>query len=1668
MNDNAPRSICLAILMIASIAVPLFDAHSEPPELRDTPVKMEGTINGGSCTGHDACRGTDAGNTYATAINLTNDFDWDGTNETNVYFGSHSAATGYSSTSDNNNDFFIVDAPPGYGVTATVTWNHTGGGTYDNYAYRLHIGPTGMVGWSYNPSSSYGGSWGYCYYSTTGELSMSTEVGEVTTTNPPYCYFTTSSYDNYVTWPHDLAGDPMMIGVNCYYCYYATTVDDYQLEVSVWPGDAGLPGDQVQPLTGAPILEMGGGYYWGTGGSPSGTSWSSISDTFTLSAGQEVGLDYECDYWCPMETAVSLTAPNGTSYSWGVGSLASYSSGNLGSYSGAGTWTLGATDSWGDGGILLTVAESLGSFTGLLSADAFNPEDKASGNVGTSDTSDIWAMSIPDGYAANITLDWDANADLDIYIYQNADLTGLLAYSWYDQPEYIDLGGSVTNTTVFIKVEYWYWGSTDPAAGYLLWMQVTPSVDPPCWSQNDGGSGDDAGDTTADATNVSSSAMEGTLTGMVCDGYDEYDYYLLDVPAYYGVWARLDWGADDGGGGSIYGYNHLWFYMYTSSGSYIGGSTSTYRNPHALATNESYTWNYQLSSPSQVVIMVRQYDSAEDWELNYTVQYSMFNQSQEPAQSSSPNDAGSGQDGGDSTTGADALVIQPMNQTFTGWAHDYWDRYDYYKVYMPQNYALQLNMTFPVQDWYYLGIYYPSATGYLYSACYVSYSSVQGFLSCSIDYAYGGQDVYIRVYQQTGGGDYSIDMTMITPDNEPGAPHNDCGSGVDASDNIYSNPGGNTWLNDSTQIDANGDANDTAGICTGWLDENWDTHDYYNILVPPGKYLSMNVSWPTDGQYVYTYMYKCQIQTLPCGYPSNPAYYVSQQYSNTGSTAGISGLWVTQGGWLTLGIYTYGASMITYTLDLQFRPLSELAGGVQDDAGSGADAGAGPSDAVHVDNYNNWTANNTLEFAGWNHGDVDTTDRYTFDVPANYGYEVCVSHEGTQYYNSGYNVWIILDIFGTGTGNIAYGQPIYSSATICWNSSTTGGYYGDALNMIGVRNWAGYATGNEGQDYNVTISFFSLDADGDGWYDSMENLCGTDPYDNTSVPQDTDADGICDLLDTDTDGDGVIDSEDAFPEDANESTDSDGDGIGDNSDWDLDNDGWNNTDEVDCLTDPMDGSDFPADFDNDSICDVIDSDDDNDGYFDNDDRFPYNASEWADNDMDGVGDNADDDDDNDGYTDEVEIECMSSPIDVTDTPVDSDLDGICDAIDSDVDGDGWDNDVDAFPTDPEEWADFDGDGIGDNADTDDDNDLVLDVNDAFPYDPYETVDTDGDGVGDNGDLNDDGDAWTDAEEAACGSDPLDADSVPDDYDGDGLCDKVDTDDDGDGTPDTDDAFPFDATEYADFDGDGIGDFSDTDDDNDGWLDSEEPNCGTDPMDTFSVPDDNDRDHQCDIVDPDDDNDGTLDVDDDFPMNPAEQNDLDGDGYGDNSDNDDDGDGWLDVTEAICAASGGYGDSMNANVMPRDNDPGMDATSGADEIWGTDDDTGTVGDGVCDAIDPDWDNDGFPNPADAENPVCTDLLCEDFFPYDPGEWHDANGDGLGDNANELTFMDDFQAEPAPFIAAAIAIIAMIALVRRGMGSEDEDDFDEDADYTEEFLDDDEIDEAIDEAFDEDED
>merc|ERR1711939_542967 len=103
------------------------------------------------------------------------------------------------------------------------------------------------------------------------------------------------------------------------------------------------------------------------------------------------------------------------------------------------------------------------------------------------------------------------------------------------------------------------------------------------------------------------------------------------------------------------------------------------------------------------------------------------------------------------------------------------------------------------------------------------------------------------------------------------------------------------------------------------------------------------------------------------------------------------------------------------------------------------------------------------------------------------------------------------------------------------------------------------------------------------------------------------------------------------------------------------------------------------------------------------------------------------------------------------------------------------------------------------------------------------------------DTDDDGDGYTDDDEIAAGSDPLDAASVPGDNDGDGISDATDPDDDNDGVNDDEDAFPFDETEWTDTDGDGIGNNADSDDDGDGYSDEDELAAGSDPLDPTSLP-----------------------------------------------------------------------------------------------------------------------------------------------------------------------------------------------------------------------------------------
>ena len=406
-------------------------------------------------------------------------------------------------------------------------------------------------------------------------------------------------------------------------------------------------------------------------------------------------------------------------------------------------------------------------------------------------------------------------------------------------------------------------------------------------------------------------------------------------------------------------------------------------------------------------------------------------------------------------------------------------------------------------------------------------------------------------------------------------------------------------------------------------------------------------------------------------------------------------------------------------------------------------------------------------------------------------------------------------------------------------------------------------------------------------------------------------------------------------------------------DTDDDNDGWSDVDENSCGTDPLDSNDIPSDSNGNGVCDAIegddfdgdgipndsDPDDDNDGYDDDYDAFPLDPTEWDDADGDGIGSNADTDDDGDGWSDLEEADCLTDASSAFSVPEDYDGDWVCDIVDVDDDNDGVDDDYDCAPYDA--------------------SISLLDCNGVCGG--SSSLDACGVCDGDNSACADcagvpNGDSVIDAC-GVCTNDPS----------------SCGIDSDEDGVDDDDDAFPDDSTEWADTDGDGVGDNADTDDDDDGWSDQDESVCGSQLLDSGSVPADSDADGECDALDPDDDDDGVVDSDDAFPSNPTEWADTDGDGIGNNADGDDDGDGWGDPTESDCGS-----DPMDGEVSPKDID----------------------GDGACNIQDPDDDGDGVADENDA-------------FPLDNAEWLDTDGDGLGDNSDQDDdgdqFVDEYESE-----------------------------------------------------------
>ena len=187
-------------------------------------------------------------------------------------------------------------------------------------------------------------------------------------------------------------------------------------------------------------------------------------------------------------------------------------------------------------------------------------------------------------------------------------------------------------------------------------------------------------------------------------------------------------------------------------------------------------------------------------------------------------------------------------------------------------------------------------------------------------------------------------------------------------------------------------------------------------------------------------------------------------------------------------------------------------------------------------------------------------------------------------------------------GEVTHSNSNSRSWSVTWTAPANGS--GNVTFSLAV-NFVNGNGGTAGDDWATNSWIISEqvtsngDSDGDGWSDADEASCGTESSDNTSLPTDTDSDGICDPVDTDDDGDGWSDTDEAScGTESNNSTsiptDTDLDGICDPVDTDDDGDGWSDTDEASCNTDSLNSSSIPNDTDSDGICDLVDTDDDGD------------------------------------------------------------------------------------------------------------------------------------------------------------------------------------------------------------------------------------------------------------------------------------------------------------------------------------------------------------------------------------------------------------------------------------------------------------------------------------------
>ena len=877
-------------------------------------------------------------------------------------------------------------------------------------------------------------------------------------------------------------------------------------------------------------------------------------------------------------------------------------------------------------------------------------------------------------------------------------------------------------------------------------------------SQNDAGSGGDAGNNSSSA--VSLNAVNSSNIGWMDDTTDPDDLYFISIPSGYIINVTLAFS------------NTIDFDLYLADTALnFAYDSSEFNDP----LEEVSSANTNISNGGvNIAIYVTAYSGYGQYTMNIT-----FWSPNQVVQ----NDAGSGGDAGNLQSSA--LNLTSISSTYTGYVDNTLDNADLYSIFIPSGYELDVEISIPSNLNIDLLLIDGNWTFYVDQD--LGITGGNGSVTTNgTNQSSGGVMTYFGLITNSGSGNYSMSISLVNPNmaNLPSVSTSMVGKDLASISLSNLVVGSNYSLNNSVYeypIGQNGTITNTTSYLTATSTTMWsnitlnsnDVEGMYAIIAMlmdgNGSYLGLdydlmyfemlesNISSRTTGNYYASnlttgssYSIYWQIYDNLTGTSLDTGW---DNFSATSTTASSSINWNAPSSsnehYIEMLMYDSSGNLIGFSEE-SFFPAS-------------------PSIMVSSWTFNANSTNNSV--------DVSMSDLYSGD---SYSYQTKISHQ-----SNGTVIATSMLYSFTATSSNQQGQ------TFSYATPQTSGYY-CAVSIL-------YLVVSNGTNQNLdtdTVCFnYTFDADSDGVLNE-DDLCPSTPLGST-----VDQDG-CAASQRDSDGDGWMDDVDFMPNDSTQWVDSDGDGFGDNingTDGDLfpaDSTQWEDADGDGYGDNPngVNGDDFPMDS-------TQWSDADGDGYGDNPngngaDMYPLDPTQWYDTDGDGYGDNdwgnngdqfSGDptqwsDRDGDGYGDNASGNNPDAfPDDSTQW--------------SDQDGDGYgDNqqgdDADKFPSDSSQWADQDGDGYGDNQQG---------ANpDAFPNDSTQWNDSDGDGYGDNQAGN-----YADLY-------PFD-DSQWQDSDGDGFGDNA-SGTDGDQCPSTPLGQPVDehgcSQSQRDSDSDGVKDYSD--------------------------------------------------------------------------------------------------------------------------------------------------------------------------------------------------------------------------------------------------------------------